>query len=114
MHSSPSSARTSSDRRSCPRGPGLGLLLPLHSWRTIPEVRAESRAPPGPARDPRAEKGRAWRAGERRERAARDSRTGCDGAAGARPPAGQKRGLPGRKDPRRRGHFRGRSRLLED
>ncbi|XP_038536963.1 translation initiation factor IF-2-like [Canis lupus familiaris] len=34
-------------------------------------------------------------------RAAADSRTGCGAGAEARPPAGQKRGRPGRKGPRR-------------
>lgn len=114
MGSVPSAAGASSDRRSSPRGPGLGFSFPSTPGGRFPRCVRSHDLPPGPARDPRAEKGRAWRAGERRERAARDSRTGCDGAAGARPPAGQKRGLPGRKDPRRRGHFRGRSRQLED
>lgn len=87
----------------CPRGLGLGS-----SFTFTPRGRSPRRAlshalpqdPPGP--EGKEGKGVAGR-GEAGAPAARDSRTGCGGAAGARPPAGQKRELPGRKDPRRRG-----------
>lgn len=91
-------------RQELPAGPGPGLSLPLHSLRTLPKTRGESRSPPGTRPRPRGPEGKGVAGrGEAGARAAGDSRTGCGSAAGARPPAGQKRGLSGRKDPRRRG-----------
>lgn len=66
--SGPSSARGQLRRQELPAGPRPGLFPPLRPGRKLPEASGESRCPPAPARDPRAKKGRAWRAGERRAR----------------------------------------------
>lgn len=73
-------------------------------WRRLPPARFGSR-PPTPHLAPKRARTPAPRATTTRGDA--DSRTGCGGAAEARPPAGQKRRRPRRKCPRRlRGHFR--------